>query len=514
MFENLGLIDNVPSFTEGRKQALTLGVLSNQLQVSDMDLQQRQQLLKMMQDPRFAQAMSGALSGEPGGDWGGLFQSYPAAAGPAFKQQIDVAKSLVDMQKDRAEMLTKVVDARVKGLGILSNITGKLGAQESPITAAQDAIITGQASAAGMPRELLLTKPPISDQRAYKEWAQTVGSLSTSIKDQTDIWATQAKTPAEVQAKVADAWKSTVDAYLAPQKVGNETMNAQTDRAKYLAGNTQTTNAGTVMQTRPTSIENPNAVVSFPQPQHAEGEPMATNPQEQAAYQAAKDIDARGGEARTVVPAKPVQAGYSPQQMEQIKGTGEVVNEMQKSIPAAAQGLQYIADLRALDAQGIYGGGIKGTDYFKRIANIVASTPFASKEMVERLANTQVWEKDTGNVIIQTLRQLPGNRLTNNELQFISNVNPQTIQQPQARQRIYDTIERGLKNSMEFAQSASQYAVQPGVTNLSGWQAPGVTQTMDRNKILQDALNAINKGADRKKVAERLESMGIKDHGF
>jgi hypothetical protein len=151
-----------------------------------------------------------------------------------------------------------------------------------------------------------------------------------------------------------------------------------------------------------------------------------------------------GGVAAPTPPAVAPPGTYSYPEKEKQKGQIGIGIDEQKQATASAQASwqtkQYIDDLRRMDAQGIFSGGIEGTPFFRTLANVLA--PFLTPEYRDKLANTQAWTADTGNLIATAVRAFVGSggRVAARELDFFKGVKPETLNQPETRQAIYQNI--------------------------------------------------------------------------
>src|SRR5208282_4867116 len=128
------------------------------------------------------------------------------------------------------------------------------------------------------------------------------------------------------------------------------------------------------------------------------------------------------------------------------------------------------------DAKGqIYSGGVKGSEFFKNVAGVLAAMPGASQDMKDRVASTQAWDARGGALAFDALYSLPGTTTIRGSpaiLDMIKSMGPNTVMEPAARQMVYNYMRTVFQTQLSLAKAAATETARPGVTNLSNLQAP------------------------------------------
>ena len=279
---------------------------------------------------------------------------------------------------------------------------------------------------------------PGNDPNAALAMLQSVAGNALSAAD-------RIKLPSEVALNTAKAGEANATAGLRstenqfyPQKIRNET--------------TQANAAASQAATHRLDVMTPKVDIS-----EATGLPYAV------------DRFAQGGPTVNPIAGAP-QMKTTAMQKDLASQTVQEIGNLRASAQAAIQGQQAVKSLQEQEAKGIYSGGIQGTETFKTLANIYAATPGANKAVVDQLANTQAWDAKSGELVATMVKQLGGNRVTNNELNFIRNVKPNTLQTPEGRAQMYSILNKSFQNAIDTADQAEKYVQQPGVYTLSGFR--------------------------------------------
>jgi hypothetical protein len=144
--------------------------------------------------------------------------------------------------------------------------------------------------------------------------------------------------------------------------------------------------------------------------------------------------------------------------------------------------------MQSQESKGIMSGGIAGTDTFKTLANIYAATPGANQAVVDKLANTQAWDAESGQLVAMMVKQMGGSRVTNSQLNFMRTIKPNTLMTPEGRGQLYSILNNAFQNQIDTADQAAKYVQTPGTYSLSGFSpqlgastlSPGVQSLLDK----------------------------------
>jgi hypothetical protein len=470
----------IPAPTAPLANALTLGDLASKTQSGLLDLRVKQQTLDAMSNPRTIALMS-AMFGSAGGDGSGmpgmgggigvspdelrqLFSAFPLAMPGLLKQQMDLQKGVADIRKNNAAAAKDYQDVRQTGIKIVGGQANALATKNGDITPMDDAMLVNQALHVGTPKEVLLARPPLTDQAAYRQWAGSLAAAATDPKAQTEIWSAQQKTPLEVQELL-------IKNGLAPYTAQTERMNAETKRAEYLGGTKGIGTTGQPYQIAPTSIDNPRAVVTFPTtapaanaPTTSAPEPMATTPAEQAALTQARAADVAGQRVDVAVPPsapKVPQINLTPAQESMAREAGQEVGNLQTRKSSAIQLQNQLLAMRDLDTKGIYSGGLWGQEGAKKLINVLGGMGYLSKEQTDKLMHTQVFDAEAQQVIADAVSQFAGSRVAARELPFFAGTKPTTQQLASARKLLYGELWDRAQRVIDQADQASAYMQTP-----------------------------------------------------
>ena len=496
-------------------QGVTLSNLMQQNEAGALTLQEKRAMLAASQDPRMMALLFGGASSSPGGV-PNFSDADLAKYGPAIPQLaktgLEFQKGYADIDKSSAEALKARNDVQTQRMQALANFAYS-GARDPT-----QGNIIGYLTLfrrSGLPEDAF---GPLPDTSATPEvWAKYfagAASSMTSAPEQTGIPKTQAETKyisgpqtAGTQATTA---KTNIEAGLAPTETNIRSFSATTARGQLEKPEFYTdpnTGADMVRQTvmtpqGPKLIVRPVYGVQAPgsagagesmPPGTSSGAPAAPTSVSGALPPRYQDTTAGpqipsaapsampGAGQRTVRPPvgpvgsaqegapKPLQTGgMSLAQSEQTKETAKVVGNLTKEIPAAVEAKNTIANLRQLDSQGVYAGGVRGSEFFKSLANDWGSMPFASDKMREELSNTQTWDTQAGELVFQKIQSMPGaSRVAGPLLNSVKGIKPNTLMTPQARQQVYDLIDRLLDIQIGMAKQSASVSAAPGATNLN-----------------------------------------------
>ena len=431
------------------QQGLTLGNLANQQQMNQLTLRAAQETQQAV--PEFTQRLArGEDINQIAGD---MASRYPNAL-PKLLQDYK-AQQLTQSQISKENALAREADmkSKVQALDTFGKQAYGISQSQGPINPMQIGQIVAQAKFLGLPTDGL---PSVMDQQGLKQWLANAGNAAAGILDQVKANVEKTMLPVNVAEKQAATNKTNVEAGLAPgiAQSGRISANAA-------ASNAQSTRMGLVA---------PQVQIS-----EATGLPVAIG-----------RFNSSGQPEASVTPISGPQMKPTPMQKDLAGATAKEIGNLQNSAVAARQGLQSLTAMKSMEAKGIYSGGIQGTDTFKTLANVWAGTGLATQDQLDQLANTQAWDAKSGELVAQMLKQLGGNRITNNELNFIQRIKPNTLQTEAGRQMLYGALEKSFKNQIDTADQAARYVQQPGQYTLSGF-VPDTgnvpTQSLDDWKI-------------------------------
>lgn len=509
----------IPSPVAPYAGALTLGDLAAKTGTGLLNLRVAQQRLAALSDPRVIALISGMYAdmagaagngaagvptgvggmGVPGvsaSDLQGAFSAFPLAMPGLLQQQIEVQKNLSDIQKNRATASKDYQDVRKTGINIVGNQANYIATKDGDITPMDDAMLVSQALHVGTPREVLLARPPITDQVAYRNWASSLSAAAADPKSQADIWSTYAKTPADIQ-------KTMVETGLLPYNAQTSRMNAVTDANKFLYGTTGIGTNGQPYQLQPSALGDPTAVVRAPAVAGAAPTPAPALPSvapsmaailratvsdpataealARSAAAAGQNVDISvpppggaapvGAPAAATAPASPLgrpgtvpQLNLTPAQDASAREAGQEVGNLQARKSSAIQLQQQLLSMRDLDQHGIYSGGLWGTEGAKKLINVLGGLGYLSKDQVAKLQNTQVFDAESQQVIADAVSQFAGSRVAARELPFFAGTKPTTQQLAASRHLLYGELWDRAQRVIDQADQASSYMSTPDAT--------------------------------------------------
>lgn len=425
-------------------KGLTLANLANSNQMGNIQVMQAQQQMKMMADPRYSQAVAQMLGGgesQSGNPDFSFLSSYPAAGQAAIEQLLKMRQTAAATEKDTAAAQMDRASTVVKKTNLLASFAANMDPTDQD---AKFRLLNGVYSL-GMDK---LMPPPKIDASPgdWQAYANGVYTMGTDPEKQTQIAVARAKlgpdvakTLQETLTSQAEENKARVDAGLAPIKVSIErqqanaaSLNAATHQAEFL-------------NPSPIIDETSGQVV---QPKRTAGPGGYTT-------SAAPITDAQGN---------PIQVRPTNAQGSLAKGAGDEVANLQAKAASAAQFKALLQDMAQQDAKGIYSGGVMGSDGAKKMVNILGGLGLLSKEQVAKLANTQVYDAESRQLVADAVSQFAGRTVAARELPFFQETKPSTIQAQQARDSLYDTLYNRSDRVQQQAAQASSYINTPDAT--------------------------------------------------
>lgn len=174
------------------------------------------------------------------------------------------------------------------------------------------------------------------------------------------------------------------------------------------------------------------------------------------------------GEARPVMSGgKPLQVSPTPGQKELITSGGKEIDDLTARSTAAADMKAMVVDLRNLEAnQGLMSGGVAGTEFFRKAANVLA--PFLTPEQQKVLASTQAWDAESKALVAQAVRQFAGSRVAARELPFFESTKPNELQRPAGRELVYKML-YNVADRIQQAKVQADQQMKTGNVGLAGW---------------------------------------------
>jgi len=159
-------------------------------------------------------------------------------------------------------------------------------------------------------------------------------------------------------------------------------------------------------------------------------------------------------------PAGAAKPGLSAPEKRDIEVGKEALKPIVDQSVQAAPMKTMIEGLRQEEAKGIYSGGIMGTDFWQRMANIFS---FAlSPEQLARLGNTQAYAAEKGTLVAQAIKTFGGVRVAGPEIQFFQNIKPQELSTPQGREQLYQNLWSLADKMQQLGTQAHEYLQKPG----------------------------------------------------
>lgn len=439
-------------------QAMTLGSMAQQQQLQGLQLQTQQQMSQALPEfyQRLAQQQQPGPNGQPSqGDvtsvLSDLAQKYPLAG-------MQLTNMVQGMQEKQSQIAMNTQKAALDQASAFSKKLEPLGNAAAAV--ARDGTdndnwqrLLRQVDYMGMNSYL---QPPsvMADPVTRSQFANYVASSVIDPDKQAQMIATNTKLPYDVAASVAATNLSNQNYLLAPKKLAVEQSQAAS------AAQQAATHAADVFG--PKIVPPPSGGPPLVENRFAPGGPT---------------VGTVSGAPNQQGQPQPVPAGaytQTPQAKQQTEQTAKIVGVMQGKIPGAIMGLKTLNNLVADDMSGnVYSGGVQGSDFFKNIANVMASMPGASDDMIKKVSTTQAWDTQAGDLAFEMLSSMPGTiRGGNQILKQIQNIKPNTPMQQPARMMVYNYLRTQFETQLQMARDAATQTAQPGVTNLSGLKAP------------------------------------------
>ena len=215
---------NTPAITgplDMARSGATLAQLLQSVQEGNFKLQTMQDQRALFSDPRFLQALSGAIGGQggsgQGGDGGGfdasVFAEHPYAAQSGITSLQTMAKNQADIGKLNADAAEARVKAMTQKIGTLANWANKAGDNPTPMN------IEGtlrQISMLGVPYDHFGPLPDPGDQAGWATYMKGIGAANSTPEQQQNTAASVVMTPINAAKGQADTLKALVEAQLAP----------------------------------------------------------------------------------------------------------------------------------------------------------------------------------------------------------------------------------------------------------------------------------------------------------
>ena len=349
--------------------------------------------------------------------------AYPKLLADWKAQQLTQAQ----IDKERAVASKDTASANETKFKVIGNLAGDLANNPSVLSYQR---LAKNAEFMGLP---LPGAPSLSQNLTaddLKSYGSFLQSAAMDPKARAEIWKINTLTP-------ADLAKTQTETGLMPYQ-------AQTGRISANASASQA-------QTHRMDLVTPKIEVS-----EATGLPVSI------------DRFAPGGGAVNALANAP-QMKPTVMQKDLASNTAKEVGALQTSAQAAMQGKQALDVMRGMDSQGIFSGGIQGSDTFKTLANVWAAAVPTSKDFADKLATTQAWDAKSGELVAMMVKQLGGNRVTNSELSFMKSIKPNTLQTEPGRQMLYNILDKSFANQIETANQAAAYVQKPGQYTLGGF---------------------------------------------
>ena len=479
----------------------TFANLYTRQQMGDIELQEKREMLRAMQDPRYAAAFSGGGVGGPNEDLGGLLRDYPMSAGTLLGQVLGVQEKGAKIGKDVADTAKLRRDVLDKGLDRIGNLAAQAAANPSGHMMLSVAF---ELNKLGIDPQTFGAPPDLRSAggREISTWLSNVASLSMSPEQRANIVDKMTKLPGEVEYTGARTAQAQEETRLAGPRLATEQYGKTTERYAPKVLENELRGIPSVVSPwaaaygpqgggpagpNPPSVRPPvtppaNAAAmggsgtSGAGPANAPATPRDTSP-------AVVQSPNAGTTARefTTATGEPLQTKMTPQQKAQAGKTAEVVGELTKEIPAAMQAKETISNLRGLVDRGIYSGGIRGSDFFKQIANVWGGLPFASEDMKQTLSNTQVYDTQAGTLVFDKISTMPGMaRIAGPLLNAVKGIKVNTLMTAPAITEVLNHLDHLIDIQVAIAQNAASAAVQPGATNLNKMLPPGQPPAIKR----------------------------------
>ena len=473
---------NTPAITgplDMARSGATLAQLLQGVQKGDIELQTARQGMAMMQDPSYLSALSGMLGGGqggggsapgygPGGGGSGpmdlsFLSKFPAAAPGALQNILKMRLEGAQANENNAkasDYQQKILNARLEKVASSAQAVA-----DDPSPSNIQAYVVNHAFS-GAAQDAFGGTPSTMDPQAWAQYGSNVYKQLTDPK---------------VRAETA---MSIINAKQAPAKLGIEQQNSDTEAAN-LAFNKAKFYKGEPFQDPDSKkwfvkIPNPNGV-GFTIIAADSGMPTTAPPAQPSVAGAAPhfnlnnaslaDVQGAVADAQNGAPdinSGPV-TGPTFRQKKELEVATPEVGHLAAQAQAAANMKSMLVDLRNSEAQGIYSGGVTGTDFFQKIANIGAAMGTLTPEQQAKLSNTQAWNAETGNLVAQAVSQFAGSRVAAREIPFFQSTKPDDIQTPVGRAKIYQAL-WNISSRVQQQADQAQTWLDKGNTSLAKFQ--------------------------------------------
>jgi len=456
-------------------QALTLGNMALGNQMQQLQLQKMQDMISAVSNPAYLQAVSQMF----GGGGGGMGGPGTGAGAPDL--------SFLSGNKAAPELLQNLFGMAEKSSQIGKNYAeaGKMGSET--LNMGLTRLLN---SAAGTPRDQVT--PELASF-----WYHQLGMMGF---DPRQIGAGNAGTPADFR----DALVNQLQDPQTRQKLVNEATENWAKQAGVMQKQAELGKGEAIKGDFGYDVFHPTTPPNLPAPPGALGQQWGaqsppfqgvpagatvklTGPASASDVQTLLSAAAQeGGQAPPQGVAPPQQSRgtggqvfYSPQQKQDIEIGAKEIEDLRTKNSAATQVMGMIQDLRNLDHQGIYSGGIQGTDFFRKIANIVAALPNhggLSPEQLQKLGNSQAWDADTRNLVALAVKQFAGSRVAARELSYFQGSKPDDLMTDAGRELTYRMVYTLADRTHQDYMQADKYAHTKGNYGLAGY-TPQFTDT-------------------------------------
>lgn len=154
---------------------------------------------------------------------------------------------------------------------------------------------------------------------------------------------------------------------------------------------------------------------------------------------------------------QPLKIAQSATEKEMTGINAKEVGEANAQKLQAHQVQAQLIDMRNQEGQGIYSGGIAGTEYFRRIANVMQSMGILSPANADKLANTQTWSAEAKNLVALSVKQWAGSRVAKAELGYFSEAKPNELMTPAGREKTYRALYNASQRIIDIGEQGQEY---------------------------------------------------------
>jgi hypothetical protein len=463
-------------------QQVTLGQLANQSQMSALDLQQRQQLVKMMSDPRYAAAMGSLMQGSAGGgDWPGLFKDFPMAAGPAFTQQVGTIAKMADIDKTRADAAKATTDARKEQMLVLANAADGLAKSDGPLV--PDKVMTflrqGQYVGAGPLLGDVVSAVKTGDEGQIRQALLNFSQAGSTMAQRTTAAKDAGATALQVPQYNLDRYKALIDAgkVEVKQDVNGNMVLVPTHGALPSAPPAQGAQpaAGMPYDVAPT-ITSPQDLAAVAADAAKSGYTPA--PGVQATSAPPSPVAAAAGAAAQPgagIQPTGVQLALSPEQTAMAATRTKTLEDARANSMVAQRALMVLPALRTQLAQG-YTGPIAGSEAGRALLNFAVTINALSPEQAQRVAAMRASDSLVTELLGPMAHQF-NSRGSNFALKVVQNAKPGAENSLPIAMQMINALQTDARNVISYDKGLNDYVTgNPRDYGLSGWKppAPGV----------------------------------------